>query len=404
MELTLSEFNFMNCDVFKYQIIRMKGFSSRRNKGQPKFLILLSVLAIAIPLLNSYIPKERFISSNNAIWINNQQAHNAKGCTLCNFVPPRRNGNSTPRDLILTFALGKLQNALAFVSSCRTTGCQARIVFLVDDVAHTKYSQEFYQELYNCGCEIINVGHFDIKDRQDIFFIRYLYYEKYLSNRTDIDRILATDLYDVLFQSDPFTNEVTGKKVFFFSEREKMADNWYNQYYITTCYDNLETIEPSKNKDKLKSLLFEGDIINAGISLGGYGPMLKFIKFMTKIGNRTTLQSYADDQGCLNLFLRGHFFDDIFEYEIDPFNGTLIECFGSRFIKKSFELAKHPLGSLPHPDNPPAVIHQIDRNQYIPYLASSVCPVDILDQDLGIQVKIHEHFLAFKLYAALRAF
>ena len=350
------------------------------------------------------MPKEHLISSKKAIWYDyDEQVHYVKGCTLCNFIPPRRNGNSSPRDLIITFAIGKLQNAFAFVSSCRTTGCKARIVFLVDDIAYTKYSKEFYQELYNCGCEIINVGHFDIQDRQDIFFIRYLYYEKYLRERTDIDRILATDLYDVLFQSDPFTNEVTGKKVFFFSEREKMIDNWYNQYYITTCYNNIQTIEPSKNKSELKNLLFQGDIINAGISLGGYDPMLKFIKYMIKIGNRTTLQSYADDQGCLNLFLRGHFFDNIFDYEIDPLNGTLIECFGSRFVKQSFQLAKYPLGALPHPGNTPAVIHQIDRNQYIPYLASIVCPLDVLDKDLGIQAKTNAQFFSFKLYSALRA-
>ena len=314
------------------------------------------------------------------------------GCRLCSFTPKMKRGNSGPKDLILTFAVASLRNAPAFVSSCRTAGCRASIVILADHEAATRYSAAFYDHLYNCGVEIINIGFHNITDRQDIFFIRYLYYEKFLRERHgQYDRVILTDLYDVIFQADPFFSEFARNKVYFSSEKTPLRENSYNVDYIYSCWKNLSLIDPSKmhiKTEEFEKKMLDGDIINCGVIAGGYGSILKFILYMQNIGNKNTWRSHADDQGCLNLFLRGNFFDDLFDYEIDPWNSLMVNSMDSRYIYSNYELQKHTFGDLPDKNSASAILHQIDRNQFIPIETQRVCPTDLKDNDIFIQVKV----------------
>lgn len=317
--------------------------------------------------------------------LNDKESKNIvdSGCTLCNFKPIVKTGDSTEKDLILTFTLNRLTNVHAFVSSCRTTGCRARIVTLIDSNTFKKYDDEYFQQLKNCGVELIDIG--DLREvlRTNIFFIRYIFFNNYLNeHEKEFNRIIICDLFDAVFQHDPFTPDFKTDTVYFASEHQKMITNKFNKIYTKGCFDNLYRIDPTKKATKeLESRLFDGDIINCGVIGGGIEPIHKFIKYMLNIGDPSKKVAYADDQGCLNLFIRGKFFDELFKYQIDAGNGSFLVSFGNTYFYRSGTLKDMHLGQYDSNNNIPAIIHQINRCNYIAKDIKYTCPANIHQYD-----------------------
>ena len=338
--------------------------------------------------------------------LNNEESKNFvdTGCTLCNFKPLVRTGDSTEKDLILTFTLNRLTNVHAFVSSCRTAGCRAHIVTLIDSNTLKKYDDEYFQQLRNCGVELIDIGDHREVDRTNIFFIRYIFFNNYLSKHgKEFKRVVICDLFDAVFQHDPFTPDFKDDTVYFASEHQKMITNKFNKIYTKGCFNNLYRIDPTKQANKeLEDKLFEGDIINCGLIGGGIEPIHKFIKYMLKIGDPSKKIAYADDQGCLNLFIRGKFFDELFKYQIDAGNGSFLVSFGNTYFYRSGTLKDMHLGQYDSGNNIPAIIHQINRCNYIAKDIKFICPANIHNYDSYVPSLINHGVLWTTYFTVIR--
>lgn len=130
-------------------------------------------------------------------------------CIPCKFIPNKgvATANSSDKDVILTFGANKLKNLFPFVKTLRTSGSRCRLIIFVNKLSLTIYPKLFYKSANDCGVEFFNFGSYSFT-KQQAFFLRFYFYHKFLiQNREIINRVIFCDLYDTLFQSDPFTTE-----------------------------------------------------------------------------------------------------------------------------------------------------------------------------------------------------
>lgn len=131
-------------------------------------------------------------------------------CTPCDFAVRNTEPNSTPRDLILTVALGGVQNLIVFMRTLRTTGSKCSVVILTDHKAYLAIGDETREYAQNCGCQIIDCGDDPVQEYK-FGPHNYCYYLMYLflyNNQGKFDRVVNIDLYDAAFQGDPFNFQV----------------------------------------------------------------------------------------------------------------------------------------------------------------------------------------------------
>ena len=66
--------------------------------------------------------------------------------------------------------------------------------------------------------------------------LRYdLYLELLLTQAVDAERILLTDVRDVLFQSNPFEDSLLGLEVFLEDSSQVLSDGGYNESWLVSC-------------------------------------------------------------------------------------------------------------------------------------------------------------------------
>jgi hypothetical protein len=132
--------------------------------------------------------------------------YDGKSCEPCKFVSRSRTPDSTQNDVVIASMLGMTYNIVPFVRSLRTTGSLCRIVFLVDDTARTKVGANLSVFLKNCGCTLIPIGMLNM-ELNDLYLLRNRLLYSFLDARPFLfDRIVVADLYDSIFQGDPFYN------------------------------------------------------------------------------------------------------------------------------------------------------------------------------------------------------
>jgi hypothetical protein len=130
--------------------------------------------------------------------------YNGTACEPCDFIDRSQSPDSTQNDAVIATMLNKTYNLVPFVRSLRTTGSQCRIVFIVDDTALTKIDANLSIFLHNCGCTLINIGTLNLT-RNDMLLLRNRLLYSFLNVRPSLfDRIVIVDLYDTIFQGDPF--------------------------------------------------------------------------------------------------------------------------------------------------------------------------------------------------------
>ena len=97
---------------------------------------------------------------------------------------------------------------------------------------------------------------------------------------------------------------------------------------------------------------------------------------MTNIGNPFTSEAYADDQGCLNVFVKGGAFDGIFNYTIDNTTVGFLASWATFARKRPDPFTEQKMGQFIRFGEVPAVVHQFDRsNELVKKLIES-CPVN----------------------------
>jgi hypothetical protein len=125
-------------------------------------------------------------------------------CQFCNFKVRNLSPDSTPRDLVLLTMMNKAINVVPFVRTLRTSGSRATVVIFTDVVAMRKLDTNLTLFLEGCGCTVICVERIALT-LDSHFYLRHFVFYDFLRTRYQLfDRVVTLDLYDTIFQGDPF--------------------------------------------------------------------------------------------------------------------------------------------------------------------------------------------------------
>lgn len=129
---------------------------------------------------------------------------------------------------------------------------------------------------------------------------RYFYYLEYLTEHREHDRVLLTDVRDVVFQDDPFASHLEkGLHVYAEHPRRKIGEQRENAGWIEQLY----------GPDRLHALS-DRPVICSGVTLGDRSSMVPYLRAMTQ---QMTEQygSKGYDQGVHNHLIYSDALDDV---------------------------------------------------------------------------------------------
>lgn len=244
-----------------------------------------------------------------------------------------------------------------FITSLRKYNKDCKIVILCEkhNIFHelVTFAQTMNFEIYS-----------NFKCKYNMMYYRFEIYKQYLDTLTqiniEIDKILMTDINDVIFQNDPFTINFT-ENIYCALEQNILSDvtnsssrlnmQWIQDIYNKPTLDN-QTLEKYKNKY----------VICAGTILCTYTGAIDYLNFYISIMNKRIV----NDQGLLNVYI----------YTI--LDSSLSRC--DEYKKsKILTLDKIPFNILNISNNtikndldePYIIIHQINRCN-LPFMLSLV--------------------------------
>ena len=170
-------------------------------------------------------------------------------CNLCNFTVRNEAQDSTPDDLIIGVALRHISNENFFARTIRTTGSKCRIVFVCDDIAIENLPKERYDDAVKCGVQFSvvpskswNGDYFSLAAAAYYYVLAFL-----LRNRGRFYRIIFQDLFDSVFQGDPFTTDLVTWPNEIHATHE-FLNGWCN--YMVTYYKKAGITQPKWYGDR----------------------------------------------------------------------------------------------------------------------------------------------------------
>ena len=186
-----------------YFFYSISTFTERKEIDQLSATVTIEPFVLRTPAMDyqtDWIPK--LLEEIN-------KTHDTSKCPLCNFDPviSKSGHNSTPRDFVVVTGFGEeFTNVDLFVRTLRTTGSKANILFFTNlDLM----KPELYEILKNCGVIFVDVSafkNFDPITRRKARFP--LIFDLLNTAPQYFDRIMYLDLFDSIFQGDPFTPEL----------------------------------------------------------------------------------------------------------------------------------------------------------------------------------------------------
>jgi hypothetical protein len=160
-------------------------------------------------------------------------------------------------------------------TSCKVVlFCEKKNVF----DALISFSKEMDVELYT---------EFEVK--YPMMYYRFELYKEYLKDLV-VDKILLTDMDDVIFQEDPFQIQV--EEMYFALEGNLLSDtnmsSLENMYWISQIpvYQNYDCYQ-------------NAPVVCAGTILGTYKGIMKYLEFYVEIQHKRVV----NDQGLLNVYV-----------------------------------------------------------------------------------------------------
>ena len=283
-------------------------------------------------------------------------------CPLCTFHPKNNLSNSSPKDLIVTMALKKLYNLSPWIRSLKTTGCKASIIVFSDSQTIQTLNKDTLSLMKNCNISLYDVGLVSHLNQNQIYFYRFIILKNYLKNNIlNYNRVFLADLYDTIFQGDPFNIHFCDDTMYFIDEGFNIGDDNTNMEWIKRI--------PSANIE----LFLSKPVLCGGMTWGGTLPFLAFIDGMESLINMTNFHVPTVDQGLLNYLVHSNLINRYLKkYQIMPPNNG-ITTLGVCFKKYSYQ---NSLGDIYHiaSGNYLTVIHQFDRSKEMTLNILRSCP------------------------------
>lgn len=126
-------------------------------------------------------------------------------CDKCKFHVRNTKPNSTPRDILLTYSVNGIANINLFLRTLRHTGSKCTCVIFVDSKALRNINSKMMKDIKNCGGHIIELIWPPIINKKETFTVSYIIMIDFILRNIDqIDRVIKADLFDTVFQGDPF--------------------------------------------------------------------------------------------------------------------------------------------------------------------------------------------------------
>ena len=224
----------------------------------------------------------------------NFKPFNKEKCPCCNFtVRNQEFADSTENDLIIVAGVGQVRNLGPFMRTLRTTGSKCGVVLLTDD--NTIIDPITEEIAINCGLQIYRCGIFE---PPPLYYApnAYVYYyiKAFLEKNIDkLHRVIVVDLFDTVFQGDPFNVQVNGEYINAIDEGLFYLSSWTNrQWYSHADWRKWPKVPLSK-------------YLSLYLCSGYFGGNAKdLLKLITVFVNFYDYYSNAPDQGVFNyLFL-----------------------------------------------------------------------------------------------------
>ncbi|EAY11839.1 hypothetical protein TVAG_459110 [Trichomonas vaginalis G3] len=271
----------------------------------------MTLLLILCILQQNFIPTGSNIFGREYYWtfpldlekFNNEQYklsyfNDTGECDLCNFTVRNEKNNSSPRDLLLAATRYKLENIHFLVRSLRHTGSKCTVAYLLDTIAYHRITAKDRFYLEKCGVQLINMGDAEYTNKTDVWSSMYLWMEYVIySNPHKFDRILKVDMYDVIFQGDPFDKSIKPDTFYMISEAGPIGKHSMSKEFIAQVDDIIP--HPSK--------YLEGKyFLSSGVAFGTEDVFLKSLNAFF------TLWKWSrgwDDQSVFNAAIYSGIFD-----------------------------------------------------------------------------------------------
>ena len=230
---------------------------------------------------------------------------------LCNYTSSRDGCNSTPRDVVITCAAYDACNLVLFQRTLRTTGCKATLVLfldqkVIDNMDHD--TLEFTKKMNTFIFLTQTPPRQGVKTKN---YYAYVFKEFLRENEFKIDRVIFSDLFDTIFQEDPFNTRLPTNSLHLVHENKR------NKWNLGNIRFTRETI-PEFQFDNVTGEMYT---INSGY-VGG--PVSLIRAYFTQQLSILTFEN-GIDQGSTNiLYVTGAFENKSISVFDDGYSGKIL--------------------------------------------------------------------------------
>jgi hypothetical protein len=174
-----------------------------------------------------------------------------------------------------------LKSLRKYNSDCKVViVCEKNLIF--EDLIH--FSNEMNFEIYS-----------DFTTKYNMMFYRFEIYNNYLKEKNLIfDKVLLSDINDVIFQEDPFSINFT-EELYCALEQSELCDIYNGASHLNRCWIDECRHLPDINYDNYINKY----VVCAGTILGSYNGIIKYLDFYKNIQNN----KIVNDQGLLNVYV-----------------------------------------------------------------------------------------------------
>lgn len=300
--------------------------SPKRKKFNKKMLSLLLTILLTIVILSQYLiprPKnqkssEKLINSPNITnndellqeirnfsdqfvgkidWFDEEnlaakiKSQNFDKCPLCLFNRSKNyQADSTKNDLILGFLYGYIpNNFFNLLRSIRTTGCNASVVIHITKFVNRSIGSSLIKQIEKCGIHFLIMPEVVRPENIHGNLLRHAFFAYFINKfKKDFNRILILDIYDTVFQKDPFAKDFPKDKVVFSYESVNFTKNKSNMGW-------LEKLDPD-----FKAMKYDGKFpLCSGLFVGTTNSMISFYNKYVNLSFWRWVAFKAQDQGVL---------------------------------------------------------------------------------------------------------
>jgi hypothetical protein len=213
-----------------------------------------------------------------------------RACPPCHFTPLNP-VTSTRRDVVLAAALTALKRVEYFLRTLRMTGTRARVILFLDSPSTA--TPEWRRFFSACEIEPVFVNTSSAVLREVPKLARYYFYYQWLKlHISEVDRVIHTDTFDVIFQSDPFLPALNSSRLYFTFEPVTIRDSRWTASWITECYGR-------------SFFASHGDspVSCSGVTAGGAAPFLTYLAVLLNSAAWRECFGHSLDQAHHNYLL-----------------------------------------------------------------------------------------------------